>query len=86
MQVSNRIREEFLQKTEPVRLNKYLSEAGVCSRREADRLIADGRVTVDGRIAQTGMRISPGQEVYCEHDALPILLVHSTGLLLMRPG
>ena len=63
MQVSNRIREEFLQKTEPVRLNKYLSEAGVCSRREADRLIADGRVTVDGRIAQTGMRISPGQEV-----------------------
>lgn len=63
MQVSNRIREEFLQKTEPVRLNKYLSEAGVCSRREADRLIADGRVTVDGRIAQTGMRVSPSQEV-----------------------
>ena len=63
MQVSNRIREEFLQKTEPVRLNKYLSEAGVCSRREADRLIADGRLTVDGRIAQTGMRVSPGQEV-----------------------
>ena len=63
MQVSNRIREEFLQKTEPVRLNKYLSEAGVGSRGEADRLIADGRVTVDGRIAQTGMRISPGQEV-----------------------
>lgn len=63
MQVSNRIREEFLQKTEPVRLNKYLSEAGVCSRREADRLIADGRVTVDGKIAQTGMRVSPGQEV-----------------------
>ena len=63
MQVSNRIREEFLQKTEPVRLNKYLSEAGVCSRREADRFIADGRVTVEGRIAQTGMRISPGQEV-----------------------
>ena len=60
--MSNRIREEFLQKTEPVRLNKYLSEAGVCSRREADRLIADGRVTVDGRIAQTGMRISHGQE------------------------
>ena len=61
--MSNRIREEFLQKKEPVRLNKYLSEAGVCSRREADRLIADGRVTVDGRIAQTGMRVSPGQEV-----------------------
>ncbi len=63
MRVSNRIKEEFLQKTEPVRLNKYLSEAGVCSRREADRLIESGRVTVDGQKAQTGMKITPGQVV-----------------------
>lgn len=61
--MSNRIREEFLQKTEPVRLNKYLSEAGVCSRREADRLIETGRVTVDGKKAVTGMRVMPGQVV-----------------------
>lgn len=61
--MSNRIRDQFIQKKEPVRLNKYLSEAGVCSRREADRLIEDGKVTVDGRIAQTGMRIIPGQVV-----------------------
>lgn len=61
--MSNRIREEFLQKKEPVRLNKYLSEAGVCSRREADRLIESGRVTVDGKPAQTGMKVIPGQEV-----------------------
>jgi len=61
--VSNRIREEFLQKKEPVRLNKYLSEAGVCSRREADRLIETGRVTVDGKKAVTGMRVMPGQVV-----------------------
>ena len=61
--MSNRIREEFLQKKEPVRLNKYLSEAGVCSRREADRLIESGRVTVDGQRARTGMRITPGQVV-----------------------
>ena len=61
--MSNRIRDEFIQKKEPVRLNKYLSEAGVCSRREADRLIEDGKVTVDGRIAQTGKRIIPGQVV-----------------------
>ena len=61
--MSNRIKEEFIQKKEPVRLNKYLSEAGVCSRREADRLIAAGKVTVDGRTAQTGMRVAPGQTV-----------------------
>lgn len=61
--MSNRIREEFLNSQEPVRLNKYLSEAGVCSRREADRLIESGKVTVDGQRAQTGMKIRPGQEV-----------------------
>ena len=61
--MSNQIREQFLNKREPVRLNKYLSEAGVCSRREADRLIERGRVTVDGKLALTGMKIIPGQEV-----------------------
>ncbi len=46
-----------------VRLNKYLSEAGVCSRREADRLIESGRVTVDGRPAQVGMQVEDDQEI-----------------------
>ena len=61
--MSNRIREEFLQAKESVRLNKYLSEAGVCSRREADRLIESGKVTVDGVTAQMGMRVTAGQNV-----------------------
>ena len=47
----------------PVRLNKYLSDAGICSRREADRLIEAGRVTVDGSAAVTGQKIDPGQQV-----------------------
>ena len=80
--MSNRIREEFLQKKEPVRLNKYLSEAGVCSRREADRLIESGRVTVDGPRAQTGMRITPGQvvkvgrKVVSKQDEMIVLAVN----------
>ncbi len=61
--MGNQIQKEFQQKIEPVRLNKYLSEAGVCSRREADRLIASGRVTVDGRLGETGMKVWPGQRV-----------------------
>ena len=61
--MSNRIREEFLQAKESVRLNKYLNEAGVCSRREADRLIESGKVTVDGVTAQMGMRVTAGQIV-----------------------
>ena len=46
-----------------IRLNKYLSDAGVCSRREADRLMEAGRVTVDGREACPGTRVTPGQRV-----------------------
>lgn len=46
-----------------VRLNKYLSEAGVCSRREADRLIESGQVTVDGKRAVPGMKVEEGQQV-----------------------
>ena len=41
---------------ELIRLNKYLSEAGICSRREADRLIDGGRVTVDGVVAGLGTK------------------------------
>lgn len=45
------------------RLNKYLSEAGVCSRREADRLIGCGKVTVDGKKAEPGTQVEEGQTV-----------------------
>lgn len=45
------------------RINKYLSEAGVCSRREADRLIESGRVTVDAKPAVTGMTVTDAQVV-----------------------
>ncbi len=46
-----------------MRLNKYLSEAGICSRREADRLIISGRVTVDGRCAKAGMQVTEENDV-----------------------
>ncbi|MBO5461537.1 MAG: 23S rRNA pseudouridine(2604) synthase RluF [Ruminococcus sp.] len=61
--MSNKIRQEFEKKQEPVRLNKFLSEAGVCSRREADKLIDSGKVTIDGRRAATGEKVLPGQVV-----------------------
>jgi len=48
---------------EPTRLNKYLSASGVCSRREADRLIKAGAVLVDGRPAEIGMLIRDWNEV-----------------------
>jgi pseudouridine synthase len=46
-----------------VRLNKFLAHAGVCSRREADRLIESGRVRVNGRVvAELGQRIDPARD------------------------
>ena len=48
---------------EGVRLNKWIAESGVCSRREADRLIAEGKVTVDGRVGALGDKVLPGMSV-----------------------
>ena len=55
---------------ETVRLNKYLSDAGVCSRREADRLIEAGKVLVDGAVAEMGMRVRPSQKIVCDGKAV----------------
>lgn len=46
-----------------VRINKFLSEAGVCSRREADRQIEKQKVKIDGRIAVNGDKVMPGMTV-----------------------
>jgi len=46
-----------------IRLNKYLAEAGVASRRGSDRLIEEGRVTVNGETAHLGTRVMPGDKV-----------------------
>lgn len=58
----------YLEKPE-IRLNKYISDAGVCSRRQADRLIEEGRVTVDEKIACMGSKVC-GEEEVCVDGAL----------------
>lgn len=66
------------------RLNKYLSEQGICSRREADRLIEAGKVTVDGRTAGMGEKVTGRERIVCggkavgavaSRKAKPVLLV-----------
>ena len=63
----------------PVRINKYLSDAGLCSRREADRLIEAGKIMIDGKPAVTGQKVFPGQKVFCEgrevKDDTPLILL-----------
>lgn len=48
---------------EELRINKFISEKGLCSRREADKLIEAGRVTVNGKVPITGTKITTGDEV-----------------------
>lgn len=51
---------------EEIRLNKYLSEQGVCSRREADRLIEAGKVTIGGRKAGMGEKVTGREVIVCD--------------------
>lgn len=46
-----------------IRINKYLSENGLCSRREADKLILEGAVTINGKKAEMGTKVQPGDVV-----------------------
>ncbi|MDR7315441.1 23S rRNA pseudouridine(2604) synthase RluF [Brevibacillus nitrificans] len=53
-----------------MRINKYISETGVCSRRESDKLIEAGRVTINGRLAELGSTVSPGDDVRIDGNPL----------------
>ena len=52
------------------RLNKFIADSGYCSRREADRLIEEGRVKVDGRVGVLGDKILPGMSVTVDGQSL----------------
>ena len=52
-----------LEKKEEIRLNKYLAQAGIFSRRDADKLIESGQVTVNGKIASPGTKVLPYDKV-----------------------
>ncbi|MBQ6360644.1 MAG: pseudouridine synthase [Lachnospiraceae bacterium] len=65
-----------------VRINKYLSAAGVCSRREADRLIEAGKITVNGQTAVTGMTVSDEDDIFVngkpvQKEDKPVLLAYN---------
>ena len=47
----------------PMRIHKFLAQAGVCSRREAERLVAEGVVQVNGKVAVTGQPVDPAVDV-----------------------
>ena len=52
-----------MEETQAVRINKYLSEIGYCSRRAADKLIQEERITVNGKSAEMGLKVTPTDEI-----------------------
>jgi 23S rRNA pseudouridine2604 synthase len=68
---------------EPVRINKYLSEVGYCSRREGDKLIAERRVTINDKIPELGTKVQEGDVVevdgksVSQHTNPPIYLMYN---------
>ncbi|MDQ0149950.1 23S rRNA pseudouridine(2604) synthase RluF [Eubacterium multiforme] len=70
-----------------IRLNKYISETGVCSRREADKIIEAGRVTINGKKAEMGTKVTKGQivkidgrKISKEEEVVYIVLNKPTGI------
>ena len=56
--------------TNLTRLNKYLSEVGYCSRREADKLIDQGRVTINGKVPEMGTKVAPEDIVHVDGEQI----------------
>ena len=66
-------KEQFVDPNEPIRLNKFLANAGVCSRREADEFITAGVVSVNGEVVtELGTEIKRGDEVKFHDQAVSI--------------
>ena len=53
-----------------MRINKFLSAMGYCSRREADRLVEAGKVTVNGEKAELGTMVEPGMKVKVDGETV----------------
>lgn len=70
---------------EPVRLNKFMGQSGLCSRREADALIAEGLVSIDGEVVRdAGRKIQPGQTLTLA-DRAEAQLAGGVTIMLHKP-
>jgi 23S rRNA pseudouridine2604 synthase len=71
---------------EPIRLNKFISETGYCSRREADKLIEQGRVLVNGKRPEVGAKVTAKDKVMVDGNRLELDAVEPVYLLLNKPA
>jgi 23S rRNA pseudouridine2604 synthase len=67
------------------RLNKFISETGFCSRREADRLIEQGRVTINGKVPEMGTKVFPGDDVQVDNKPISAATDKPVYIALNKP-
>ncbi|WP_328802619.1 pseudouridine synthase [Paenibacillus sp. LX16] len=68
-----------------MRINKYISETGFCSRRETNRLIAAGRITINGNVCEAGAEVEPQDIVLIDGEAIPLNSSEPVYLALNKP-
>ena len=68
-----------------IRINKFLSQAGFCSRREADQYIIDGRVTINGTIAVIGSKINLDDDISVDGERISKKHIKKLYLMLNKP-
>lgn len=71
---------------ETVRLNKFLSEKGICSRREADRLVDEGKVMVNGVCAVMGQKVSSADEIVVDGKKVTTKQVKPVLIAVNKPA
>lgn len=78
----------MMKEEQAVRLNKYLAQSGICSRRDADKLIEQGLVCINGQTAQTGSKVLPqdkvtlrGQEVQKQEQKIVLAYYKPVGVV-----
>ena len=76
----------YLYMEETVRLNKFLSEKGICSRREADRLVDEGKVMVNGVCAVMGQKVSSADEIVVDGKKVSTKQVKPVLIAVNKPA
>ena len=68
-----------------IRINKYLSEVGFCSRREADKLLEAGRIKINGKIPELGTKVCPGDQVTVDDQPVGAPIQNHTYIAFNKP-
>ena len=74
-----------MDKTEPIRLQKFISQCGIASRRKAEELIAQGRVKINGKTAELGDKVTPGDKVYINGKRVVMPKTKHRYIMLNKP-